>query len=213
MKITLKQGQNLFFTSDTHYSHKNICEGTSTWSEDNRNKITRAFGTLEVMNSVLVDSINRVIQQDDILFHLGDWSFGGFDKILDFRKRIVCRNIHIVVGNHDHHIVNNRDNVQELFESVSIGNLELEVKKFDDKYKFFLNHYPTCSWKDMNRGVIHLFGHVHLPYGLNIMRGKAMDVGVDGNEMEPYSLLKMSQLMRDKPVCAISLPFDHHVKD
>ncbi len=37
---------------------------------------------------------------------------------------------------------------------------------------------------DMNQGVIHLHGHVHLPPHLRVADGKAMDVGVDGNGLE-----------------------------
>ena len=79
MKIVLEKGQRLFFTSDTHYSHSNICRGTTRWvGADN---MTRDFETLEKMNSTLVNNINEVVGQDDILIHLGDWSFGGFEKI------------------------------------------------------------------------------------------------------------------------------------
>ena len=30
-KIKLEPGQQLFFTSDTHYNHKNICRGVTNW--------------------------------------------------------------------------------------------------------------------------------------------------------------------------------------
>ena len=35
--------------------------------------------------------------EDDFLIHLGDWSFGGFDSIKEFRSRINCKNITSVV--------------------------------------------------------------------------------------------------------------------
>jgi calcineurin-like phosphoesterase family protein len=73
-------------------------------------------------------------------------------------------------------------------------------------------HYPIASWHDMNQGVIHLFGHVHLPNHLKIMNGKAMDVGVDGNGLEPISLDKVLNLMKNQPIDKLSLPKDHHVK-
>jgi len=218
LKINVLPGSNVWFTSDTHYDHKNICSATSEWSEDNESKGQRQFNSLEEMNTVLVNNINAVVLPDDTLFHLGDWSFNGFDNIRKFRERLTCKNIYIVLGNHDHHIERNKDNIQELFAGISIGNLELELNYrslrnmgLNEKQRFFLNHYPVCSWKDMKRGVIHLFGHVHLSKGAKIMKGKAMDVGVDGNDYKPYSFFDVMRIMSLRHVSDISLPYDHHI--
>jgi calcineurin-like phosphoesterase family protein len=62
----------------------------------------------------------------------------------------------------------------------------------------------------MNRGVIQLHGHVHLPPDLKLHEGKAMDVGMDGNLLEPYSLQEILQIMRDRPIRCLELPNDHH---
>jgi predicted phosphodiesterase len=60
------------------------------------------------MNQALVDGINKNVKFNDVLIHLGDWSFGGIDKIWEFRKQINCQNIYHVYGNHDHHISRNK---------------------------------------------------------------------------------------------------------
>lgn len=78
MKIILEKGQRLFFTSDTHYNHSNICSATTSWGKGEGN--TRKFNSLEQMNNTLVSNINEVVGENDILFHLGDWSFGGLNK-------------------------------------------------------------------------------------------------------------------------------------
>ncbi len=85
MKLTLEKGQRLWFTSDTHYNHANICSATTKWTDP---VTCREFKTLEHMNATLVNNINEFVGQDDILFHLGDWSFGGFEQIEIFRKQI-----------------------------------------------------------------------------------------------------------------------------
>lgn len=108
MKIKQEQGQKIWFTSDTHYQHKNICRDVSNWPES---KWTRDYDILEEMNNIIVNSINLNVMEDDILFHLGDWSFGGFEMIEEFRNRIVCKNIHLILGNHDHHIERNKGNI------------------------------------------------------------------------------------------------------
>jgi len=212
IKLNLNKDQKVFFTSDTHYNHTNICRGVSRWRDKNGNvpvSQTRNFNNLDQMNSTIVDNINQVVGENDILFHLGDWSFGGFDSIKEFRDRIICKNIHLILGNHDHHIENNKNEIASLFTSVSQYQvLYLEYK--NRKYSFVLFHYPICSWHDMNAGRMLLHGHTHLPPDYKIGQGKSIDVGVDGNFLNPYELSEIISLLENKPIKALSLPQDHH---
>ena len=214
MKLVLEKNQKIFFTSDTHYGHSNICSATTNWKD--ADDLTRPFKTLEYMNDVLVNNINAMVGEDDILFHLGDWSFGGFDNIREFRERILCKNVHLILGNHDHHISHNKDDIKSLFSSVNeYLLLDLRVvisKNRNERYAFVLMHYPIASWMNMNQGVIHLHGHTHLPHNLKVAAGRAMDVGVDGNGLIPYSLKQILTLLYDRPIQKLSLPKDHHVK-
>lgn len=208
MKIKLENHQQLFFTSDTHYMHQNICRGTTRWS--NANDFCRNFDTLDQMNDRIVNGINAAVGQDDILFHLGDWSFGGFERIEEFRNRINCRNVHIVLGNHDHHIERDREGIKQLFTSVN-QYLELEVKGKDWEQNYVLMHYPIVSWNKMNDGVIHLHGHVHLSADRRIGKGKTMDVGIDGNGLDPLHTSDIKRLMSNQPIKS-GFEFDHHIK-
>jgi calcineurin-like phosphoesterase family protein len=210
MKIELKTGQKLWYTSDTHYAHANICSATTKWIDP---VTCREFKSLEQMNTTLVNSINSIVAQDDILFHLGDWSFGGLEKIEEFRNRIVCQNIHIITGNHDHHIENNRDGCQSLFASVN-KYLNLEIKwnvgkHNQSKCSFALMHFPIASWDNMAKGAIHLHGHVHFPPQKRMGPGKMMDVGCDGNNLMPIEMSEVLRLMKDRPIKSM-FEFDHH---
>ena len=210
MKLNLNKGQKLWYTSDTHYAHANICSATTKWADP---VTCREFKSLEHMNAHLVGNINEVVGQDDILFHLGDWSFGGFEQIQEFRDRIVCKNVHIITGNHDHHIENNKEGIQSLFSSVN-KYLNLVVKynigtPLMDEARFALMHFPIASWDNMARGAIHLHGHVHLPFDKRIGRGKMMDVGVDGNGLYPIEMSEVLALMDKQPIKSM-FSFDHH---
>jgi calcineurin-like phosphoesterase family protein len=214
MKIELKQGQRLWFTSDTHYNHSNICRATTRWTD--ADSVTRDFSSLEKMNEELIFWINQRVAQDDILIHLGDWSFGGFENIEVFRNRIICQNVHLILGNHDHHIERNKDNIQSIFSSVN-HYLDLNVSwwiagKKKEHARFICMHYPIASWNGMNDGAVHLHGHVHLPKHLRMAAGKAMDVGVDGNDLEPIEMDDILIKMVSRPIDKLSLPKDHHVK-
>jgi calcineurin-like phosphoesterase family protein len=212
LKIKLQKGQNLYFTSDTHYSHKNICRGVTNWED--ADDLTRDFKTLDHMNDIIVNSINSKLGEDDILIHLGDWSFGGFEKIEEFRSRIVCKNIHLILGNHDHHIERNKNDIRSLFVDVEQYKVlrVIDDNSDDLEYDFVLSHYPICSWHDMNKGRFHLFGHVHLRGNKKLMPGRAMDVGMDGNNLKPYELKEVISLLETRPIKASVLPSDHHEK-
>lgn len=224
MKLTITPETRLFFCSDSHYGHSNICRGTSTWVD--ADEATRNFSTLEKMNTQIVNNINSSIKEDDILFHLGDWSFGGRDRILEFRKRLICKNIFIVPGNHDHHIKSNKVlegengenvNAKDLFTEVlpEIVHLDLRINYSRvkvEKYNFILSHFPIASWTDMNKGFFHLHGHLHLPSDKKITGGKAMDIGLDGNNLYPYPLSKVLSIMKKQEIRTLKVPEDHHRK-
>jgi calcineurin-like phosphoesterase family protein len=216
MKIILKPEQQLFFTSDTHYSHKNICRATTEWKDaDNK---TRDFKSLNHMNDTIVNNINGRVGENDILFHLGDVSFSGVESLFEWRKRILCKNIHLVFGNHDEHIIKNKLDTQRLFTSVNqyvdldVRRLSNKIKNGIDKFRFILFHFPIASWNSMNEGVMHLHGHAHLPKHQRIGNGRSLDVGVDGNDLEPISLDEVLSLLKNQPIDKLCLPQDHHVK-
>ena len=209
MKLVLEKGQQLFFTSDTHYAHSNICSATTNWSVNDG--YARKFDSLEDMNRRLVDNINNMVGEDDILIHLGDWSFGGFDKIEEFRSRIICKEIHLILGNHDTHIERNRGDIQKLFTSVQ-NYLHLEYTN-KTTHRFIICHYPICSWHDMKKGVFHLFGHLHTPKEGKYMTGRSMDVGMDGNDLMPYNIDDIVRKLSGRPISYNTLKSDHHLDD
>lgn len=213
MKIVLEKNQKIFFTSDTHYNHTNICRGISNW-EGKRG--TRDFDSLDEMNDSIIKGINDTVGPDDILVHLGDWSFGGFDSVSEFRDKIDCKNIILFLGNHDHHIRRNKGNIQSIFRNVAdYGVLDLRIPTGNEtkKYQFVCSHYPIASWDGMGNGVIHLHGHVHLPPHLRLHEGRSMDVGMDGNFLNPHSMEDIMEMMQGRPIKHLVLPKDHHTEN
>ena len=200
----------VWVTSDPHYNHKNICRGVTDWRTLD-GKVpeynTRDFQTLDVMNNTLVDNINSKVGQNDTLIMLGDIAFGGFEFIKIFLDRLVCKNIHLVLGNHDHHIKNNRENIHDRFLSVQ-NYLEVNIGGAN----FVLSHYPLCSWHQLSKGSIQLHGHVHLPTNKKWGNGKRLDIGVDGNNYQPYKLTEIVHMM-DRREVRSEIVNDHHLDD
>ena len=192
MKIVAK---NVWFTSDSHFGHANICRGVSKWNtgdEEEFIKATRNFPDLETMNEHIVDNINNCVGENDWLIHLGDFSFGGIENIEVFRSQIKCKNIVLILGNHDHHIENNKENVRKNFTHVAHYeelDVTVENRLGAAKHKFVLCHYPIVSWNNMPRGAFMLHGHQHLKGDSRVGEGRRMDVGMCGSpEFRPYHI-------------------------
>ena len=204
---------NTFFTSDPHYFHKNISGSkVSSWKSGYRN-----FDDQYEMSKELVKVINQTVKYDDILYCLGDWSFAGIENIWNFRKQLECQTIHLILGNHDNHIRNNK-----ILPNVD-GNSEFRAKDaftsvhesliLNDMggYTFYLNHYPTVDWYEKKKGSIMLHGHCHGNYNKENINIRRLDVGLDSaklilGEFRPFTLNEIINLMKD-----IELPKkDHH---
>src|SRR5215216_1524227 len=131
-----------WFSSDWHFAHQNIVKGESKWEDKSA---CRNFNTLTEHDNTLIENINRVVKKDDQIYMLGDWAFGGKQNVYELWKRINCKNIHLCLGNHDHHIRKNtiilddkgaEINVHSLFKSIS----DIITKKVASE-RFVMCHY------------------------------------------------------------------------
>lgn len=207
MKLSFELLNKIWFTSDSHYGHKNIVRGTTEWTIDQRQLASgnvlgvRDFDTVEEMNQRLIDNFNSLIPEDGILFHLGDWSFGGEQNIPKFRNELKVKEIHLITGNHD--CFEERGNWDHIF-TTRQKYLELEVGKM----VFCLFHFPIASWNGIRKGWFHLHGHQHWQGDNRFGNGRMMDVGVDGNDLKPYKLTDIFDLLKDRRF--ESTKDDHH---
>ena len=213
MMVSGASRQDFWITADTHFNHKNICRGVTDWRMPDGSvpiSQTRDFPDLDAMNDAIVNGINNVVGQYDVLIHLGDWSFGGFESIQKFYDRLICKNIYLYLGNHDHHIKKNKNGIKSLFLGVYEENDEYKF----ERHMFHINHYPILSWKDIKKGTIHLHGHTHFKGDDRFGKGKMMDIGIDGHpEFRPYNLLtEIIPLMDNRPIKSqYNNGVDHHV--
>lgn len=173
-------GDEVFFTSDTHFYHTNIIEFCN-----------RPFKNMEEMNETLIANWNKAIGPNDIVFLLGDFCLGDSGKW----NRILDRlngNIYLILGNHD--LRNFRKSYAERFEPVAMQ-MNIEV----DNQKICLNHYPFLCYD----GVWQLFGHVHTNRNhtgndtarLKLLFPTQYDVGVDDNDFIPVSFAQVKEII------------------
>ena len=72
-----QKDRTIWFTSDTHFGHKNIIQYCS-----------RPWDNVEKMNEDIINNWNAIVKPNDIVFHLGDVSFRNKEKTYIYRKRI-----------------------------------------------------------------------------------------------------------------------------
>lgn len=159
-----------FFTSDCHFYHKNIIDFCK-----------RPFGSVEHMNESLINNWNSVVENQDHVWMLGDFSFGSYEETATILEQLKGHK-HLIVGNHDRKgradKLFNRDWADYFVDSHDYFRLKV------DGEKFVMCHFPFASWE---RGYINLHGHLHSPAGYQ-NKYRQYDVGMDANNYTPILL-------------------------
>jgi len=149
---------NVFFTSDTHFGHKNLL-GMGKG---------RPFDTIEEHDEALIENWNRVVKPNDLVYHLGDISMANNpDKLREIFKRL-NGNVHVILGNHDRSKVLARLLNENLIQSMRTYH-EYKYEADNGKvYTFVMMHWPILEPNHIFRNkdskdisVIGLYGHIH----------------------------------------------------
>ena len=135
-----KDSCNVFVISDTHFWHKNIIEYEN-----------RPFKDLIDMEQKMVELWNNKVMPDDIIYILGDFSFGNIEKTENTLKKLNGHKI-LVLGNHDNVIKKNKFD-KFLFDVIT-NFVDTEIFGIG----FLMCHYPLAvgDWSKIN-----LYGHIH----------------------------------------------------
>lgn len=177
----------LFFTSDTHLAHFNICKYCH-----------RPFESRSEMDRALIDNWNSVVPEDGIVVHCGDFMLNhkqDTEAYLKYTRKLNGR-ILLLRGNHDLIPIC----------TVPQGNLIAVVDKafiFVDGVKIYAEHYPCTAFN----GDFQVFGHIHTLsdgtcYGIDgdvpgRLRKNQYDVGVDQNNYRPISYWQLCDIFRN----------------
>ena len=195
--VKYNDGSKVFFTSDTHWGHDNIIKFCD-----------RPFKDIEEMDRMLIENWNKKVPHDGLVFHLGDFAWGGYEFWKKIRDQLNGEII-LIKGNHDQKNMSSTAE-QELFKYVS-WQMFIQV----EGRKLWLNHYPFLCYAGVYREpkklIYNLYGHVHSgpdKKGQDIPRlvhtyPMQYDVGVDNNNYEPISWEELNnkiqlQLLKSK---------------
>ena len=181
----------IFFTSDTHFNHKNIIK---------YEPVSRPFVTVEQMNQEIINRWNSVVSNDDIVVHLGDFFMGALDaeEMARIMRQLKCKNIILVKGNHD-----SKRRIQLMSEVCDRFLVARASPTVSDFYicgqRVILEHCPDPEY--VPQDCVAFYGHVHsvAPTGWSDEFGfRGYHVGVDTNNLTPVSLEQIGREYIDK---------------
>lgn len=148
---------NTWFTSDTHFGHKNILE---------YEKEVRPFSSVEEMNECLIERWNMVVRKNDVVYHLGDFAFGRHN--IKIAERLLGKK-KLIMGNHD------------IYPATDY------LPYFDKLYGVLywkmciLSHIPVHPNNLGSRAFLNIHGHLH---SKKVMRERTWDGSFVGIQFE-----------------------------
>lgn len=206
----------IWFTADTHFGHKKIAfyakrrfcmtaEELSTldsiWnSKSFNNNWSPSWSSVSKMDDHLIKKINEYVKKDDILWHLGDFCCArkkDTESVAKkYKEKINCKNIFLVLGNHDH------DEIKNVFND---NYIQYEFKF--NSVSIILSHYAHVFWNKSHSKSWMLYGHAHSTAEEWLdehMPGRlSMDVGVDNiykilGEYRPISFEEIFDIFKNR---------------
>jgi len=174
---------NIWFSADWHLGHANIIKYCN-----------RPFKSIQEHDNALIANINAVVDQEDTLYFLGDFCMSRDYKIVaEYRRRINCAVIVMLLGNHDRMYAPEYRSVGFLSEGSPY------CERTINNQRITMCHYAMRVWNHLHHGSWHLYGHSHggLPED---PVAKSMDVGIDCHpEYRPFSYSEIKMKLDKKP--------------
>ena len=170
------QHNKVWFTSDLHFWHKNICKYCN-----------RPYNNLEEMHESIIQNWNSVVKEDDTVFILGDLGFCGIEKLRPLLTRLNGI-LYVIQGNHDSDKI-----LVTLYNEKIINNFGRLIQitiTGDEEYPnqdLTLCHFPMIDWYNKERGAWMIHGHQHQAPETPSCSVAHWDVGLDKNNLTPIS--------------------------
>ena len=200
MKTVYKE-QNIFFISDLHLGHNNILKFDK-----------RPFADLQEMYVQLIKNWNSVVGDDDVVYNLGDLSFGKDELAIWFMNSVKGK-IHHVMGNHDKMKdilkISRIEQVYEYGTEIFVEDPDT-LDRAGKEQQIIMSHYPILSWNRAHHGSWHLHGHCHgslLASNQEYYKRNVMDVGCNCIGYTPISYQQVKDTMKKRLIV-----IDRHIE-
>jgi calcineurin-like phosphoesterase family protein len=157
---------DIWFISDTHFSHHSIL----TFTGKDGLTIRNGFDSVEEMDEKIIDNWNKVVTPQHKIYHLGDVVFGGVKNLHRIMPRLLGKK-RLIVGNHDNYKMSEYEKYfQKIYSWRSFG----EFAK-----PFVACHYPLhYNAFNYRRGNPSNCVHGHIHEKLVTLEGEALKLGI-----------------------------------
>ncbi len=204
INITLRKDQNLYFTSDLHFGHRNVIRFCG-----------RPFQNEKEMGEAMIRNWNSVVQEDDIIINLGDTFWfndrHGVKKVMSKLQGIK----YFILGNHCEKKQYELCDDPNLTICSDITVFYIRGEQSDPRFQYLAQdgtiktrtyelvccHYPcTCYSHSGNPNTYMFFGHIHsqrdqpmTEFGeaIRLPHNHYMDVGADRHNYTPVEFFDL----------------------
>ena len=179
---TLEEAKRVWLISDTHFDHTNIIRYCS-----------RPFKSVDEMNEVLLRNWRAAVAEGDIVYFLGDLTFGRESRGPRWWAKQLSGRIVWIRGSHDRGVrpTSIIDGIERVVLSEVISCGGFDFKLIHDT--FDMNGW--CGW------VIHGHNHDNRPFIDNRFGHRRVNVSVEVIDYKPISLHTIVHSLMCLPDC------------
>lgn len=185
--------QKVWFTSDTHISHKAIIKHCPERAK------AGAFDVddVEMHDKWLMDIWNKTVSKKDIVYIVGDFSFANSETL---KKKILPKlngQKFLILGNHDkssEHLDGYFQQITQMKEVVFKKENYPFIKE-ENGFYVFMCHYPMVAWNRKYYGEVQIQGHSH--GRLDDFNEESTDLRVDvgfDSKLANFNLVSLEKL-------------------
>ncbi len=190
----------LWFTSDLHFYHNNVIKNSN-----------RPFKNLDEMHETLIKNWNNCVGKKEIIYVLGDFSFGGFEKTKEILSRLKGHKI-LILGNHDRDAAwMLRAGFDKVYENIYIELNPGKRKVYLSHFQYHPSWWRTIKLRLMGWGQYLRYNHkrivndgnwlfmAHVHSKKKLWGPRMIHVGVDARNYAPVGHTTLLKEMNDNP--------------
>lgn len=168
---------DIFITSDTFFGRKHIIK-----------KAKRPFSSVDEMNKTLISNWNKVVKDNDIVYHLGNFAWDPF--IAEEALNELNGNIIFMLGEYDDSLLE----LYDIFDNINI--LEDQIYK-DPNLKAVLSHWPLEEWSGKKNGLYHYHGSTLKNLKTDLSKMNRVNVCCDNFNYTPQNIEDLHEMFNN----------------